>query len=55
VKYKINCHSCNEEFDLDKKSFEEHFKKYHPKKVNCSGIYLKCTIIRELENKGDKQ
>jgi len=49
TKLKIWCDSCGHEMNLDPKEYEEHIRKYHPKKVNNKRMCFNATIWRWLD------
>ena len=47
MKYKICCDTCWKEMDFDVNKYEEHIKKYHPKKTNVKKMCFKAHIWRQ--------
>ena len=48
MELKIFCSSCGEEIEFNKRSYEEHIKKFHPKKINVKSMYFNASIWRGI-------
>ena len=55
MKLRIICESCNQIINFEPHAYEEHIKKFHPKKVNVKHQYLNAAIERCIGEKDENE